>query len=170
MYNQVSPDYRMKKTIKRIGIAIVVLLVVIQAIRPARTNPPVDEARTIQTNSTITPEISAIFERSCKDCHSSKTIWPWYSEVAPVSWLLVSDVTDGRKQWSLSEWGAYDAKKKARKLQDMCEQVEKGDMPLSIYVALHPAAKLSDADRQALCDWAKQESDRVLASQASASR
>src|SRR5712692_3955312 len=154
----------MKKAIKRMGIAIVVLLVVIQVIRPARTNPPEDET-TIQANSTITPQISAIFERSCKDCHSSRTIWPWYSEVAPVSWLLVSDVNDARKQMSLSEWGTYDPRKKVSKLQKICEEVESGDMPLGIYVVLHPVAKLSDADRRALCDWTKQESDRVLASQ-----
>jgi Haem-binding domain len=160
----------MKKAIKRIGIAIVVLLVVIQVIRPARTNPPVDETRTIQANSTITPQISAIFERSCKDCHSFRTAWPWYSEVAPVSWLLVSDVNGARKQMSLSEWGAYDPKKKVSKLQKICEEVEAGDMPLGIYVVLHPDAKLSDADKHALCDWAKQESDRVLASQASPSK
>jgi cytochrome c551/c552 len=160
----------MKKAIKRIGIAIVVLLVVIQVIRPARTNPAVDETRTIEANSAITPQISAIFERSCKDCHSSRTIWPWYSEVAPVSWLLVSDVNGARKQMSLSEWGAYDSRKKAGRLQKICEEVESGDMPLAIYVALHPVAKLSDADKRALCDWTKQESDRVLASPASASK
>jgi heme-binding protein len=159
-----------KKAIKRIGIAIVVLLVVIQVFRPARTNPAVDQTRTIQANSTITPQISAIFERSCKDCHSSRTIWPWYSEVAPVSWLLVSDVNGARKQMSLSEWGTYDSTKKVSKLQKICEEVESGDMPLGIYVALHPVAKLSDADKQALCDWTKQESDRVLASPATASK
>ena len=160
----------MKKAIKRIGIAIVVLLVVIQAIRPARTNPPVDETRTIQTNSTITPQISAIFERSCKDCHSFRTTWPWYSQVAPVSWLLVSDVNAARKEVSLSEWGTYDPRTKLSKLQKICEEVEKDDMPLGIYVVLHPVAKLSDADKRALCDWTKQEGDRVLASQGSASK
>ena len=160
----------MKKAIKRIGIAIVVLLVVIQVIRPARTNPPVDETRAIQANSTITPQISAIFERSCKDCHSSRTTWPWYSQVAPVSWLLVSDVNDAREQMSLSEWGTYDSRKKVSKLQKICEEGESGGMPLPTYVALHPAAKLSDADKQALCDWTKQESDRVIAGAASASK
>ena len=160
----------MKKAIKRIGLSIVVLLVVIQVIRPARTNPPEDETRTIQANSTITPQISEIFERSCKDCHSSRTTWPWYSEVAPVSWLLVSDVNGARKQVSLSEWGTYDPRKKVSKLQKICEEVEGGDMPLGIYVVLHPVAKLSDADRRALCDWTKQESDRVLASQGGSSK
>ena len=160
----------MKRVLKWAGLGLIVLLVVIQAIRPARTNPPVDENSTIQAHSNITPEVAVIFERSCKDCHSSRTVWPWYSQVAPVSWLLVSDVNGARKEFSLSEWGSYDAKKQARKLQDMCEQVEKGEMPLGIYVALHPLAKLSDADKQTLCDWTKRESDRLLAAQASVSQ
>ena len=152
-----------RKYLKRAGIGLIVVLALIQAIRPARTNPPVDESKTLQARSDITPEISAIFERSCKDCHSSRTVWPWYSQVAPVSWLLTSDVNGARRQFSLSEWGSYDTKKQARKLQDICEQVEQGEMPLGIYVALHPVAKLSDADKQALCAWTKQESDRLLA-------
>ena len=87
----------MKRILKWTGITLVVLLVVIQAVRPAKTNPAVDESRTIQAHSQITPEVTAILERACYDCHSNKTIWPWYSQVAPVSWLLVSDVNDGRE-------------------------------------------------------------------------
>ncbi len=137
----------------------------IQVIRPAKTNPAVDETKTIQANTQMSPEVSAILERACSDCHSSKTTWPWYSQIAPVSWYIVSDVNDGRKELSLSEWGTYEPKRKARKLQELCEQVEKGEMPMSSYVLIHPAAKLSDSDKQLLCDWAKQERERVLESQ-----
>lgn len=158
------------KLFKRIVIGLVMLLVVIQLIRPAKTNPGVDESKTIQANARVSPEIAAILERSCYDCHSSKTTWPWYSEIAPVSWLLVSDVNDGRKQFSLSDWGTYEPRRKATKLQEMCEQVEKGEMPLKSYLILHPAAKLSESDKQALCDWAKQEGDRTLASPATISQ
>jgi hypothetical protein len=155
----------MKRILKWTGITLVVLLVVIQAVRPAKTNPAIDESRTIQAHAQVTPEVSAILERSCYDCHSNKTIWPWYSQVAPVSWLLVSDVNDGRKDLSFSDWARYDAKRVARKLQEICEQIEKGEMPLKSYLLIHPAAKLSDSDKQILCDWAKQERDRVVASQ-----
>jgi Haem-binding domain len=155
----------MKRILKWIGISLVVAFVVIQAIRPAKTNPPVDESKTIQANTQMSPEVSAILERACADCHSSKTTWPWYSQIAPVSWYIVSDVNNGRKELSLSEWGTYEPRRKARKLQELCEQVEKGEMPMKSYVLIHPAAKLSDSDKQILCDWAKQERERVLESQ-----
>jgi cytochrome c551/c552 len=156
----------MKRILKWIGIGLVVALVVSQAIRPAKTNPPVDETKTIQANTQMSSEVSAILERACADCHSSKTTWPWYSQIAPVSWYVISDVNGGRKEMSLSDWGSYDARRKARKLQQICEQIEKGEMPMRSYVVMHPTAKLTDSDKQLLCDWAKQERERVFASQA----
>lgn len=153
------------KILKWSGITLVVLFVLIQVIRPAKTNPPVDETKTIQANTTMSAEVSAIFERACNDCHSNKTTWPWYSQVAPISWLLVDDVNGGREELSLSEWGTYDSKKKARKLKKICEEVEGGEMPLKYYLPLHPAARLSETDKKALCDWTREESERLLASQ-----
>ena len=98
--------------------------------------------------------------RACFDCHSNATVWPWYSHVAPVSWLLADDVKKGRKEVNFSEWGGYTQKRKLRKLKEICDQVKEGDMPLKKYVPLHPASKLSDADRAAICDWAKAEAKR----------
>ena len=151
----------MKKALKWIGISLVVLLVVSQAIRPAKTNPAVDETQTMQANTQMSPEVASILERACSNCHSSRTTWPWYSQVAPVSWFIVSDVNGARTHLSLSDWGTYKPEKKASKLQEICEQVEQGDMPLKSYVLVHPTAKLSESDKQLLCDWAKQERERV---------
>lgn len=155
----------MKRVFKWTGIGLIVCFVVIQAVRPAKTNPSVDETKTIQAAAQITPDVSAILQRSCSDCHSSKTIWPWYSQIAPVSWFIVNDVNDGRKELSLSDWGTYDSRRKARKLEELCKQVEEGEMPMASYVLLHPAAKLSESDKQLLCEWAKRERERLLASQ-----
>lgn len=155
----------MKKTLKWTGIILVVLLVVGQAIRPAKTNPPIDETKTIHANTTMSSEVAAILERACSDCHSFNTTWPWYSQVAPASWLLVSHVDQARRSMSLSDWGSYDSKKKARKLQEICEQVERGEMPLTSYLLLHPAARLSDSDKKTLCDWTRKEGERATASQ-----
>jgi len=154
-----------KRILKWIGIGLVVAFVAIQAIRPSKTNPPVDEARTMKANTQMSPEVSAILDRACSDCHSSRTTWPWYSQIAPVSWYVVGDVNDGRKELSLSEWATYEPRRKARKLQEICEQIEKGEMPMKSYVLIHPTARLSDSDKQILCDWAKQERERVLGSQ-----
>ena len=155
----------MKRTLKWIGISLVVLLVVSQAIRPAKTNPAVNETQTMQANTHMSPEVAMILERACSNCHSSRTTWPWYSQVAPVSWFIVSDVNDARRKWSLSDWGTYKPDKKASKLQEICEQVEQGEMPLASYVLVHPTARLSESDKQLLCDWAKQERERVVGGQ-----
>jgi hypothetical protein len=141
------------------------LFVAAQAVRPAMKNPPVDESKTLRANSQLTPEVGAILERSCNDCHSNQTVWPWYSQLAPVSWLLTRDVNEGRRNLNLSEWGKYNQRQAARKLKEMCEQVEHDEMPLWFYLPLHPTAKLTDADRKTLCDWTKQESTRLSAAQ-----
>ena len=133
---------------------LAVVFVAVQFVRPSRTNPPVDASRTIDAATHVPADVHAILERSCFDCHSSETVWPWYSNVAPASWLLVDDVNDGRKELNFSEWGNYKARRKERKLKEICEQLESGEMPLKVYLPLHPRAKLSDADRTRLCAWA----------------
>lgn len=154
------------KWIKRIGLALIVLLVVAQFIRPAHTNPPVDPAKELQAPQSV----AAILQRSCNDCHSNRTVWPWYANVAPVSWLLADDVKDGRREVNFSEWATFKPTRTARKLKEICEQVEKHEMPMKIYVPLHPDAKLSDADRKTLCDWAKGERERVIAAHPEAAK
>ena len=152
------------KILKWVLIVLAVAFVCIQFVRPARTNPEFDQSKTLESTAVVTPEAAAILERSCNDCHTSRTRWPWYSNIAPVSWYLASDVNEGRRNLNLSEWGTYNAKKADRKLQEICEQVEHGQMPLKSYLLIHPSAKLSDADRQALCGWTKQEQQRLQAS------
>lgn len=155
----------MKKVLKWALVVLVVLFVAAQFYRPTLSTPPPDESKSMRANTQMTPEVASILDRSCNDCHSSKTQWPWYSQVAPVSWYLKNHVDEGRTQLSMSDWGTYPQKKAVRKLGEMCEQVEKGDMPLKSYLLLHPAAKLSDADRKTLCDWTNKESARLQAAQ-----
>lgn len=146
---------------KWVVIILFAAFVIIQFVRPARTNPPVDPAKTIEANLQVSPQVAAIFDRSCNDCHSNKTVWPWYTNVAPVSWFLVSHVNEGRGLMNLSEWGGYDKDKQSHRLRDMCEQVQDGNMPLSTYTPLHPKAKLSAEDVKTICDWANAERARI---------
>ena len=155
---------------KWILLILLIVFVVIQFVRPDMTNPPTNPAHTIDSVVTVTPQVEAILQRSCDDCHDNDTRWPWYAQVSPVSWLLRSDVTNAKKNFSLPEFATYSKKKQARKLQQVYDQVTKGDMPLWYYLPLHPAAKLSDADRQTLCQWAKSEKARIEASMTPAER
>jgi hypothetical protein len=139
-------------------LAIVSLLIVgAQAIRPARTNPPTDPSRTIEAQTQMTPEVKAILDRACRDCHTHDTVWPWYSQVAPISWIVISHVNEGREHLTLSDWASYDPARAVRKLDDMCEQVRSGEMPMTSYVWAHPAANVTDADVAALCAWTARE-------------
>ena len=151
---------RLKKLLKWAAVFVALLFVAAQAYRPDRTNPPFDPSKVMRANTQMTPEVASILERSCKDCHSSETTWPWYSNVSPVSWFLKSHIDDGRRELNMSDWGTYAKRKRERKLHEMCEQVEAGEMPLKSYVPLHPSARLSDEDKRVLCDWTKQEEGR----------
>lgn len=92
------------------------------------------------------PETRALFMRACADCHSHETAWPWYSNVAPVSWLVQRDVDEGRHNFNISEWGVAENKD----ADEAAELVERGEMPLAVYLPLHPEAQLSPAEREAL--------------------
>jgi hypothetical protein len=137
------------------------LLLALQFVRPARTNPPVDESQTIFARTQMTPQVTVILNRSCADCHSNKTVWPWYTNVAPVSWFIVNHVNTGRTFLNLSEWGRYDQDLQERRLRQICDQITDGVMPLSSYTPLHPGSKLSPADVKTLCDWTDAERERA---------
>lgn len=125
----------------------------IQLARPARTNPPTDPARTLAAVTHAPADVQSVFERGCRDCHSYDTRWPWYSNVAPVSWLVINDVNHGRRHFNYSDWAQNDRDKIPQLLKDMCELTRKGEMPLSYYLWMHPDARLSDRDVSLVCDW-----------------
>ena len=96
------------------------------------------------------PGTRALFRRACFDCHSNETVWPWYSHVAPVSWLVQSDVDGGRRHLNFSEWD-----RPQRHAKDVAAQVKDGDMPLWFYLPMHAAARLTGAEKEALIDGAE---------------
>lgn len=142
---------------RTVGLTLAALLVVAQAVRPSRTNPPIDPSQTIEASTTMPTEVRNILERSCRDCHSNATAWPWYSNVAPISWLLISHVNEGREHVSLSTWGNYTTTEASERLEEMCTEVRESEMPLRSYVLVHRSASLDDADREALCAWTERE-------------
>ena len=150
-----------QKILKWTAIALAVVFAALQFIRPARTNPPVDESRTISAHTRITPEVATILDRSCNDCHSNQTRWPWYSNVAPVSWFVVNHVNDGRREMNFSDWAQYSQDERERYLKKICLEVKQGAMPLRSYLRLHHEAKLSSDDLKTLCDWTSMESQRI---------
>jgi hypothetical protein len=132
-------------------------IVLIQLVRPDRANPPVDPARSVVAAAHVPPNVAAILERSCYDCHSNETRWPWYSNVAPVSWFVSDDVAEGRRQLNFSEWSDYPADEAAARLLYVGAVVRSGAMPLPKYLRVHPEARLSEADVEAVTRWVETE-------------
>lgn len=130
-------------------------LVVAQVVRIDRTNPAVEQ------DIGAPPQIDVVLRRACYDCHSNETVWPWYSNVAPVSWLLARDVREGRRELNFSTWNAYDAKKKAKKLKESADEAAEGEMPPWFYVAAHRDAALSEIDVARLRAWTAEERSRL---------
>lgn len=149
------------KIIKWTLIVFVCLFILIQLKRPARTNPAVDASQTIEAHTQMAQPAKDILERSCRDCHSNNTEWPWYTNVAPLSWWITDHVNSGRQNMNLSEWGKLDRDRQGKKLQQICDEVQDGVMPLSSYLPMHPKAKLSEQDKKTLCDWTAAERARL---------
>ena len=145
----------MRRLFGRLFLLALVLLLVIQLVPAGRTNPPVDPAQTIERTMTVPPEVEAIFNRSCKDCHSNETRWPWYAHLAPASWLLVMDVNHAREEMNFSEWGTENTDAQRDSLLEVCRKVKRGAMPLRSYKFLHREAALTDTDVTTLCTWSE---------------
>jgi hypothetical protein len=127
------------------------LVIAIQFVRPARTNPIVDPVRGLSALHPVPAHTAGVLERACRDCHSNETRWPWYSHVAPVSWFVIDHVNHGRSHFNYSDWAQYSLEDRARLLKNSCDLARERDMPLGSYLWMHRTARLSPADIDAVC-------------------
>jgi hypothetical protein len=134
---------------RKLAIMLFLLFVAAQLIPISRTNP------LVTGEIEVPAEVGSLLERSCYDCHSNETEWPWYSRVAPASWLVAWDVSKARDELNFSQWADYDERRRAHKLEELEEHVEEAEMPLPRYLWLHADARLSDAERGILIEWAR---------------
>lgn len=130
-------------------------LLVAQGFRIEATNPPVSG------DIGAADEVGAVLRRACYDCHSNETRWPWYSHVAPVSWLVAHDVDEGRAELNFSTWDVYRPEKRRKKLGECIKEIDEGEMPLWYYVLAHADAKLSDTEIETLRRWFESEIERL---------
>jgi mono/diheme cytochrome c family protein len=128
------------------------------------TAPPKSAAarQPVLVGAQVGPQVLAILQRSCQDCHSDMTHYPWYSYVAPVSWLIREDVTHGRQHLNLSRWGEYSIQRRERSLSEIANQVKDREMPLPQYTVIHRTARLSDAEVDAVFQWTQAERSRLI--------
>ena len=141
------------KFIKYFLIVALVALVLIQFYRPEKNQGGYETVAHFEQEAQVSPELAKVFKTNCYDCHSDQTVYPWYAEVAPISFWLAEHIKDGKKHFDVSSWESYSAKKKDHKLDELIEFVEDGEMPLDSYTWLH--GDLSDADTKSILTWAQ---------------
>jgi hypothetical protein len=128
-------------------IGILGVLVLIQLAPVSRTNPPVE------SEINAPPNVATILRRSCYNCHSNNTVWPWYGYVAPVSWLVSSDVSGARHKLNFTTWNRYAPEEGTTLLREIWKEVQGGDMPPWYYLIKHSEGRLSEDDKTVLRDW-----------------
>jgi len=154
----------MKKKVKWIFGALVVVFALLQLANPAHTNPPILPGHDVSATYAPLPQIAALLHTACYDCHSYETQWPWYSRVAPMSWLIANDVKGGRRHVNFSDWPNEHLDWAARRWERVSEELDYKEMPPAKYTLMHPEARLTDDQRKELIQWADAEAERLKAS------
>lgn len=154
------------KWMRRGMFSLMVPLLVLQVLPgPRRDNPPVRQERTLQTHVQMPAAASGILNRACANCHSNETRWPWYSHVAPMSWLVAKDVEKARHTMNFSEWSVQNGRKPETAIaawQASCLDLQRKRMPTDAYLMLHPEARVTPQDVKTFCEWTKQETMRLM--------
>lgn len=143
--------------IKRIIIGLVALLVIIQFFRIDKTNPAIVQENDFISQLNPPENIKQLLKTSCYDCHSDESTYPWYTNVAPISWWVKQHINEAREELNFSEWGTFTAKRKKHKLEEIYEEVGEGEMPLKSYLIVHSEAKLTTEQKNELVAWFKAE-------------
>jgi hypothetical protein len=133
----------------------------ITAARAIHTAPVTPVHRPLIEGAKVPADVKRIFARACQDCHSDNTVWPWYSQLFPMSRLITADVQQGRAFLNLSEWQSYSRGRKLGFLMAISNAAVDREMPPFRYLIIHGDARLSDAERHEIADWATQEATRL---------
>ncbi len=147
----------MKKLLKpRYIIAfIIVFLAVAQFFKIDKENPEVKSHLDFLALETPPDNIAKMIKNQCYDCHSFETKYPWYTDYAPISWWIKSNISGARDYFNFSEWGLLSKKERIAKIQECYEAIEEGEMPVSVYISMHEESQFSDAENDSLMNWFK---------------
>jgi hypothetical protein len=148
---------------RKILFAAIAIIVLIQFIQPQKNNAVGPQPNAIATKYAVPTEVSKILTVACNDCHSNKTVYPWYSNIQPLGWWLTYHVNDGKKHFNLDEFTTYTLKRQEHKLEELVESQDDHWMPLDSYTWIHKEARLTDAQRKVLVDWANQTRKQIQA-------
>jgi len=137
-------------------LSLLVLFIGIQFIRPARNEGEIYGPAHISKSLPVPENIETTLKAACYDCHSNRTVYPWYAGIQPAAWWLANHVEEGKEELNFSEFTAYSPKRQRHKLEEVAEMVREHEMPLKSYELLHPVAVLSAEQITELSNWAMQ--------------
>lgn len=148
----------MKKIGKRVAVGLLAFLLLAQLVRPGRPGAQGPGDGPVTDHFAVPASVEAVLAKACYDCHSAHTQWPWYSEIAPVSWLVLYDVRRGRRDLDFSNWSTEPAVEPTpvQRLRWTCEEAREDRMPPFTYRTLHPEARLTDREKDLLCAWSEE--------------
>lgn len=141
--------------VKKILVILLIILIVIQFIRPQKNIHPGPQQADISTLYPFPADVDSLLVIACKDCHSNNTRYPWYNNLQPVAWFLANHVKDGTRSFNLNEFATYPVARQYDKIQEIKKQIDKGDMPLSSYLIIHRDAKLTAAEKNTIIAWSE---------------
>ncbi len=152
----------MKRSLRIISISLIGFLILIQFVpNDLPENTTVNEQDLFETEQ-LPADIRQLLTKSCYDCHSNQTVYPWYSFIAPMSWLVAKDTRDGREKLNFSEWGSLKKRSKIKSLSEIAEEIESGNMPFPAYLIIHQDAKLDKNDKENLIKWTDQLAEQIM--------
>ena len=149
--------------VKKIGWALLIALVAIQLIRPAKNQSTEPQLNTIQTKFEVPENVSAILKKACYDCHSNNSEYPWYANIQPVYWWLNDHIEEGKGHLNFDEYTNKRLRYQYHKMEELIDEVKEGEMPLNSYTWTHADARLTLEEKAALTGWAQQVMDTLKA-------
>ncbi len=141
--------------IKKILVGLLIVLIIIQFIRPEKNISATLSENDITTKYDVPEDVKIILSKACNDCHSNNTNYPWYANFQPVAWYLTDHINDGKRHLDFSEFAAYEPWKAHHKLEEVAEEVEENKMPLEDYVKIHEESALTESEKNTLISWSK---------------
>jgi hypothetical protein len=145
----------------RIFLIILVLFLLAQLIQPAKNQGSASGPQDITQALAVPDNVMGLLKKSCYDCHSDHTSYPWYDNIFPANFWVADHIKEGKRELNFTSFASYTEKRKYKKLDEIAKTVEKGIMPLNSYLWLHTDAKLSEADKKTLVDWASSEKAKL---------
>lgn len=143
----------MKKAFKLTLLILAIGFITIQFFQVDKTNAEIVQSETLESLINVPPDVKIILGKACNDCHTNNTRYPWYTYIQPAGWFMKDHVEHGKEHFNMSKFATYDANKQAKRLEEICEEVTEGKMPLPSYTWIHREAVLTETEKKALCDW-----------------